>query len=265
MFYGKVIAGIIGYLVGGVIGLVIGVFVGHSFDKGLVRTFSFASPENIARIKNSFFETTFLLLGHLAKSDGRISQQEIDHAELIITQMGLDTEQRKRAIDLFKQGSAPEFQLEPAVSAFSQTCGAQKQLQQTLLLFLISMALADDHAIDDSELAALERTATLMGFGPAQLRALLNMAQAQEHFHQGPGAAAATGTTLKDAYMALGVSESATDKELKKAYRRLMSQNHPDKLIAQGVPENMLKIATEKSQEIVSAYDMIKKHRDRAS
>lgn len=262
MFYGKVIAGIIGLLVGGVIGLIVGIFVGHSFDKGLARTFSFASPENIARIKNSFFETTFLLLGHLAKSDGRISAQEIEHAELIITQMGLDAGQRKRAIDLFKQGAAPEFALQPTVEAFSATCGAQKKLKQTLLLFLISMALVDDHTIAASELAALERTATAMGFSSVELRALLNMAQAQEHFHQGPGS---TGTTLKDAYMALGISEDATDKELKKAYRKLMSQNHPDKLIAQGVPEDMIKIATAKSQEIVSAYDMIKKYRDAAS
>jgi DnaJ like chaperone protein len=264
MFYGKVIAGVIGLLVGGIIGLIVGVFVGHSFDKGLARTFSFASPENIARIKNSFFETTFLLLGHLAKSDGRISAQEVEHAELIITQMGLDAGQRKRAIDLFKQGAAPEFALQPTVEAFSITCGAQKKLKQTLLLFLISMALVDDHTIAATELAALERTAAAMGFSPAQLRVLLNMAQAQEHFHQGPGSSGSAGTTLKDAYMALGISEDATDKELKKAYRKLMSQNHPDKLIAQGVPEAMLKIATAKSQEIVSAYDMIKKYRDAA-
>ena len=136
MIFGKVIAGLIGLLVAGPIGLIVGVFIGHSFDKGLARTFSFASPENIARIKTSFFETTFLLLGHLAKADGRISRREIDHTELIITQMGLDGEQRERAIALFRKGAAPEFQLEPVLSAFSQACGAQKQLQQTLLLFL---------------------------------------------------------------------------------------------------------------------------------
>jgi DnaJ like chaperone protein len=274
MFYGKVIAGLIGLLVGGLFGLIIGVFIGHSFDKGLARTFGFASPENIARIKSSFFETTFLLLGHLAKADGRISQQEIDHTELIISQMGLDGAQRQRAIALFREGASPTFQLESTLSAFSQACGAQKQLQQTLLLFLISLALADDHSIDESEALAddhsideseqnaLQRIAILMGFSPAQLQQLLRMAQAQESFHGRSGAVASSGISLQDAYAALGVSEAVTDKELKRAYRKLMSQNHPDKLIAKGVPEDMIKIATAKSQEIHSAYEMIRKQRE---
>ncbi|MEH6580646.1 MAG: co-chaperone DjlA [Halioglobus sp.] len=261
MFYGKIIAGLIGLLVAGPIGLIFGIFIGHSFDKGLVRTFGFASPENIARIKTNFFETTFLLLGHLAKADGRISQQEVDHTELIITQMGLDGQQRKRAIELFQQGSAQDFQLESVISAFNQTCGAQKQLQQTLLLFLISLALADDHTIVDSEQAALQRIASLMGFSAGQLQQLLRMAQAQEQFHSRSGAASSSGISLSDAYVALGVDEGVTDKELKRAYRRLMSQNHPDKLIAKGVPEDMIKIATEKSQEIQSAYEMVRKQR----
>ncbi|MGJ8687769.1 MAG: DnaJ domain-containing protein, partial [Spongiibacteraceae bacterium] len=66
---------------------------------------------------------------------------------------------------------------------------------------------------------------------------------------------------LQDAYKAIGVEETASDAELKKAYRRLMSEHHPDKLIAKGVPEDMIKMATEKSQEIQAAYEMIKKSR----
>ena len=261
MFYGKIVAGLIGLLVGGGFGLVIGVFVGHSFDKALMRTLSLGSPENIARIQASFFETSFLLLGHLAKADGRISKQEIDHTEQIIAQMGLDGEQRQRAIELFHAGAAATFQLESIISGFNQTCGTQKQLQQTLLLFLISLALADDHNIEQSELRALTRIATLMGFSPAQLQQLLRMAQAQEHFHGHSSARGAGATNLEDAYAALGVSEGVSDKDLKRAYRKLMSQNHPDKLIAQGVPEHMIKIATEKAQEIQSAYEMIRKQR----
>ena len=260
MIYGKLIGGLIGLLVGGVFGLIVGVFIGHTFDRGLISTLRFGSPENIERIKTSFFETSFLLSGHLAKADGRVTQQEIDHIEQVFTQMGLSAEQRKRAIDLFRQGAAEDFQVEPVVAAFLDTCGPQRQLQQTMLLFLISLALADQ-TIEPGEHAALVRIATLMGLGSAQLEQLLRMAQAQDHFHGQGGYAAQPGTSLEDAYTALGVNNSVSDKDLKRAYRKLMSENHPDKLIAKGVPEDMIKLATERSQEIQAAYEMIRKHR----
>jgi len=260
MFYGKLIAGVLGLLLGGPIGLLIGLYVGHLFDRGLIKTLQFGSPENIERIQTSFFETTFLLLGYLAKADGRVSQKEIDHTEAIFSQMGLTGAQRTRAKDLFRTGASADFKLEQTISSFLHTCGPQKQLQQTLLLFLISLALADQ-AIDPSEHDALQRIAGLMGFSAAQLEHLLRMVQAQGHFHAG-GAAPSSATSLTDAYEALGISETATDKEVKRAYRKLMSENHPDKLIARGVPEDMIKIATEKSQDISGAYEMIRKHRN---
>ena len=268
MVFGKIIGGLIGLLVGGPIGLIIGLFIGHAFDRGLIHTLRFGSPENIERIKTSFFETTFLLSGHIAKADGRVSQQEIEHTEQLFIQMGLSAQQRTRAIELFRRGSGGDFQLEDTVNAFLQTCGPQRQLQQTLLLFLISLALADQ-TIEPAEHAALVRITTLMGMAPAQLEQLLRMAQAQDETSQlavrlgdGQGGfAAQPGTRLEDAYTALGVNSSINDKDLKRAYRKLMSENHPDKLIAKGVPEDMVKLATERSQEIQAAYEMIRKQR----
>jgi len=260
MFYGKLIGGLIGLLALGPVGLILGVIIGHLFDKGLVQTLRFASPENIARIKHSFFETTFLLSGYLAKADGHISKQEIDHTEAIISQMGLNGEQRKRAIELFQQGAGADFRVEPALSSFMETCRGQRQLCQTLLFFLISLALADQQ-MDQAEHDALQRIATLLGFQPAQFEQMLRMAQAQGHFHGSSGYGAQPGTSLDDAYEALGVTRDVEDKALKRAYRKLMSENHPDKLIAQGVPEDMIKLATERSQEIQAAYEMIKKSR----
>lgn len=262
MFYGKLVAGLIGLLVGGIIGLAIGVFIGHQFDRGLRRTMEANSPENIARLKERFFETIFLLLGHMAKADGRISQQEIDHTELLIRQMGLDARQRQRAIDLFKQGAAPEFDVQVTVAAFLELCGRQPQLRQTLLLFLVSLALVD-HGIEPEERRVLDNIAGLLGFSPQQLEQLLRMAQAQEQFHHRPGGGETAGgpDRLQAAYAALGVSPDVSDRDLKKAYRKLMSENHPDKLIARGVPDDMLKVATEKSQEITAAYELVSKHR----
>ena len=260
MFYGKIIGGLIGLVVAGPFGLLLGLAVGHAFDRGLVASLKFGSPENIQRIKASFFETTFLLSGHVAKADGRVSEQEVAHTEQVFQQMNLNEEQRKRAIELFRRGAATGFQVEPVISDFLQVCGPQRQLQQTLLLFLVSLAMAD-RTVEPAEQAALQRIAVLMGFGEARLEQLLRMARAQEQFHGSGGYAAQPGTSLEDAYTALGVAQSVSDRELKQAYRRRMSENHPDKLIAKGVPEDMIKLATERSQEIQAAYEMIRKQR----
>jgi DnaJ like chaperone protein len=260
MFYGKLVAGALGLLVGGPIGLVVGLFIGHSFDKGLVNTLQFGSPEKVEQITVSFFETTFLLLGYLAKADGHVSQSEIHHTESLFVQMGLNSTQQTNAKALFRQGAGKDFSLESTVTSFLQTCGHQKQLQQTLLMFLISLALSDQ-SIHKAEHDALAQTAQLMGFGAAQLEQLLRMVQAQGQFHGGAGGGSPA-SELKNAYAALGVSEADSDKVVKSAYRKLMSQNHPDKLIARGVPEDMIKIATEKAQDISGAYDLIRKHRE---
>ena len=91
------------------------------------------------------------------------------------------------------------------------------------------------------------------------------MARAQGQFHQGGERAGARGASaaldIDAAYAALGVDSSVSDRELKRAYRKRMSENHPDKLIARGVPEDMVRLATERSQEIQSAYEQVRRQR----
>jgi DnaJ like chaperone protein len=90
----------------------------------------------------------------------------------------------------------------------------------------------------------------------AQLEALLRAGGA------GPSARGApTRDRLADAYAALGVSEDASPAEIKRAYRKLISQNHPDKLAARGLPESMRAVAEERSREINAAYDLVKSAR----
>jgi len=266
MIIGKVIGTILGYLAGRWLGAILGFIAGHYFDKGLAGIRAAQPSQKVPLAQHPFFSTVFTTMGLLAKADGRISEQEIAVAERIMTQLGLSGDARAEAIALFKRGAAPEFQLEPQISLFLQQITFQPELKQTLLEYLLTFSLADNE-LHAEERDILRRIATYLGFDSRQFAQLLDMLQAQQRFHGQGGSYYSRGEPghatdeVADAYRALGVSASATDSEVKTAYRRLMSQHHPDKLIAQGVPESMLKVATEKTQEIQAAYDIIEKAR----
>ena len=257
--FGKLVAGAIGYMVAGVPGLLVGFFVGHIFDRGLTHSLSFGSPAQLQKVRQSFFETCFSLLGHVAKADGRVSAEEISQAELIMRQLGVQDQQRQAAIGFFQRGAAAGFQPQPVIASFREQCAAHRQLPQTLLVFLISMAVADGE-IASSEREVLQSCASFLGYSAAEFQHLLEMVQAQSHFHSG-STPPPNIDLLADAYLALGISPDCDDRSLKRAYRRLMSEHHPDKLIAQGVPEDMVRLGTEKSQEIQAAYELIRKQR----
>ena len=262
---GKVIAGIIGYLTLGFVGLLFGIAIGHAFDRGLWQALQAANPENLARMQKQFFATTFTLLGYVAKADGRVSEAEIAQAEGLFQQLRLNPAQRQDAIQRFKQGAEAGFDPRATITAFTSAIGVRRQAQSTLLMFLASMALADGR-LDGEEREALYIIAKQLGVPTPEVDRLLAMLSAQSRFHGTGGGYQPPGrspeTRLQDAYAALGVKESATDSEVKKTYRRLMSENHPDKLMAKGVPDEMLKMATERSQEISTAYEVIKDSRD---
>ena len=137
-------------------------------------------------------------------------------------------------------------------------CGHTKNLKDVLLVYLIVMAVADGH-LHPAEEALLTDIAAYLGYDQATFRHMMDMVMNQAHFG---GGQVTTAAALDDAYKALGVSKESSDAEVKRAYRKLMSQYHPDKLIGQGMPEDMVAMATEQSKEIQVAYDMIKKSRN---
>ncbi len=263
MYYGKVICGLLGFLAAGFGGCVIGLFVGHAFDRGLGLQFGTESLRNLEEIKRSFFENTFLLLGYIAKSDGRVSKIEIEHTEQIFHRLGLNSEQRQAAINLFQKGAAPGFDPSASVTKFREHTQRSVKLTQTLMTMLCTLALSDDH-IDSAELEALQYIGKLLGLGETNVNLLLRMVQAQARVEGDYASSRQYSEDVSDldnAYAALGILSSASDSEVKKAYRKLMSQNHPDKLIAKGVPEHMVKLATEKTQSIQTAYEAVTRSR----
>ncbi|MEO0443244.1 MAG: co-chaperone DjlA [Pseudomonadota bacterium] len=262
---GKLIGGIIGFIVANIIGAVIGVIIGHYFGKGLKPFITKESPEQLHAIQTGFFNTTFTLIGYLAKADGHISQEEIDQTQVLMDKMGLTADHKREAIRLFKIGAEPNFDPQHTVEAFRSLCGHRVQLKQMLIVYLVNTALADGKLHANEEIA-LRKIAEGLQFSSIVFEQLLKMLYAQESFshqqyQQGAYQHQPDSSELANAYTAVGVSESASDADIKKAYRKLMSQYHPDKLMGQGVPEDMIKVATEQSQEIQRAYDLIKKAR----
>ena len=259
---GKLVAGLIGFFTLGIVGLLFGIAIGHAFDRGLWQALQAASPDNLARSQKQFFDTTFTLLGYVAKSDGRVSEAEIAQAEAMFRQLRLNPTQRSSAIQHFREGAEPGFDPDATVTAFAARVGQRRQVQQTLFAFLASMALADGE-LAEPERAALHHIASLLGMPTQAVDRVVAMLVAQSRFHTGGGAGYSTGTPaprdrINDAYQALGVSASDSNEVIKKSYRRLMSENHPDKLIAKGVPDEMVKLGTARSQEISTAYEVIK-------
>ena len=229
-----------------------------------------STQQKSARRQAVFLETVFVLMGKLAKADGRVSEAEVAHVEEFIRKMGMSSEHRREAIQQFKRGAAPDFDMSATLAQFQHHCAGRFNLSQTLLVYLIVMALADGN-LKSVERGILEQIASQLGFNQNTFNHLLNMVLSQAQFsrqsssgyyqHSGNAGTQTSASSLTEAYRALGVQASATNQEVKRAYRKLMSQYHPDKLMGQGVPEDMIAVATEQAKEIQLAYDLIKKHR----
>ncbi len=266
MIIGKWIGASLGLMTGGFWGGLIGLFIGHIVDKSIdpVTRANFGAQQ--LKRQRAFFETTFSVMGHLAKADGRVSAPEIAQAEAIMVRSGLTDEHRQEAIRYFNQGVSADFELAATIERFVQQNGRNKGLAILLLEFLVSMALADGH-LHPTQQHILTTTARYLGFTALQFQRLLAMLMAQRNFTQGGHSNYSYTTSqnsaseLDKAYKALGVSHTVNDRDLKHAYRKLMGQHHPDKLASRGVPEEMLKMATQKAQEIQAAYALIKKER----
>ena len=250
----------------GIIGAILGVVVGSKFDKG-VRSARFAEPQE--RLQIAFFTTTFAVMGYVAKVDGHVSQNEIEYANFLMRNMSLDDDQRQTAIGLFQKGKENDFPLDEVLEQFRRECGRQQNIKRMFMEIQFQSAFADGR-MDAKENEALYYIADRIGFSREECQNLFDAAQAGSHrqsYQTGSHRQSyQTGThrqsyqtgSLNDDYKILGISSSASDDEVKRAYRRLMSRYHPDKLVSKGLPDEMIQNATEKTREIRSAYERIR-------
>lgn len=264
--WGKLIGFVIGLVVtrdfgGALIGLVIGHLV---FDSGFLSGLTHTGG------KDGYVEPLFAVMGALAKSDGRISEAEVATAEKLMARLELDALWRRRAIDAFNRGKAPGFNLAQALVDLRAWCLPRRSSVMPFLDMLCDMALADGPLTDD-KLQVLKRVAFSLRISEIQLVALLAMkgfswnagprngdwAHAGAYSQQ--GYRAAPRNNGPDPYAVLGVARDADERTIKRAYRKLISEYHPDRL--GNMPEDLRRRAEQRASEINAAWERIQSER----
>lgn len=247
------IGALIGAITGGFAGLIIGGLIGYGSSFVLRKMLS----GGLRIAQSQLIDSTFGVMGALCKADKVVTRDEIKAVEQVFTMFNLHGEQREQAKAAFNRGKQADFDLDAAVDQFARISRGRGPLLQ-LFLQVQCLAVAADGRIDDAEHTMLVRIARRLGLSDrdvAQLEALLRSATG------GPSAAGGMPSQdrLADAYAALGLTPDASAAEVKRAYRKLINQSHPDKLAARGLPESMRAVAEERSRELNSAYSLIKK------
>lgn len=250
---------LIGYAFGRFPGLLIGAAIGaFLFNRLRSRLLG-----KLQTIQSGFVDSVFAVMGALCKADGVVSRDEIQMAETMFVRFRLNEDQKARARTAFNRGKQPDFDLDGELRRFLQISGHQPAFLQMFLQVQVS-AVAADGVIHPAEHAMLVLIARGLGLPESQVDQLEAMLRGASGAHAGPGQRSAP-QQIEDAYKVLGVSPSVSDAELKKAYRKLMSENHPDKLAGKGLPESMREMAEERTREITNAYDILKEARSKGA
>jgi DnaJ like chaperone protein len=228
--WGKVSGAAAGLFVGGPVGAVVGAVVGHFFldqesDPGVTFTIAVVA-----------------LAGKMARADGVVSEQEF---EIFREAFGVPVQEEKNIRRIFNLARQDIAGFEYYATQIAKLFVGNPAMLEDVLDGLFEIAKADG-VLHPEEAKFLERVAEIFGFAPNEFRRIR-----ASHF----------APELTDPYVILGLAYSVDDNELKQTYRRLVRENHPDSLMARGVPPEFIKLATDKLAAINTAYEKIEQER----
>jgi len=252
---GKVVGGVLGMIALGPLGALLGVLLGHQLDEEAHEP----PPLADADVGEQFFRSAFRVMGHLAKSDGRVSEREIAAARAVMSQLNLNAAQVRAAIECFTAGKDARFDLDSELAALRESCAGRPDMLHIFLEIQVRAAIAGND-LGGPVSALLVRVASRLGISRVELAYI----EAALRVRRGSFSREATRDTtqqLGEAYRVLEIPATTSDEEVVMAYRRQLSRHHPDKLKANGLPDSMIEHAKERTQQIIEAYELIRERR----
>ncbi|TMO78586.1 co-chaperone DjlA [Pseudoalteromonas sp. S3776] len=283
--WGKILGFCFGFMFGKIFGAILGLYLGHLFDKSLKNDFDKAGGfsglfkgDDVNERQALFFSSCFAVMGHIAKSNGRVCEVHIKAASMFMDEMGLKGDERREAQHAFQSGKDSDFSIKETVHDFKERFAKRYDLLQLFLEIQIQMAFSDG-VLAEQEKQLLQEVSKQLGISKTHFAFILKRYQAEFSFRQqqqqyrqqqqgqssgyreGSGHHVPPNNSMNrsQALALLGLSSDATQRDIKVAYRKLMAQHHPDKLVSQGLPKHMMEVAVKKSQDIQAAYEYLKK------
>jgi len=256
---GTIFGALVGFLLTrSVTGALVGGLIGVLFDQSVGLGLSIPGSRPAASVSDIFFRTTFEMMGHVAKSDGRVSEAEIDAARGLMQELRLGPNEIGAAIECFRAGKSPAYDAGLRIEQLREACGLRFDLLAAFIELQLRAALAGN-GISPPARRILVRAAARLGMSELEFARMEAAVRARHGGAKtGAGSGGRTQRPLSECYAELDVAGGASDAEVTKAYRRQMSRHHPDKLVANGLPESMAEWAKEKTQRIQEAYEAIR-------
>ena len=248
---GTLIGAGVGFAIASIPGAMLGALLGQALDRRLhLQSWAHLWEKLGGRSVLRNDELLFVLLGRLAKSDGRVVDGHIQQARQEMRALEMTESAQRRAIAAFNRGKSGRDRLR----SYLRRLSAQPYAAEGVLRACWRMVWADGRA-GSSERELIAQWGKWLGWTPHQVQAL-----ASDYEPKRPSVSSAI--TYQDALRLLGVSATSEPAQLKRAYRRLLSRHHPDKIAGSGATALQVREATDKTRELHNAYTLIRERRD---
>lgn len=244
---GKLLGGALGFAMGGPLGAILGAAVGHGFDWSTrnMRLEYSGRIRPVERAQLTFFVATFSMLSKLSEADGYVSPEEMKVIDAFMRDdLGIDSESKEAAVRIFSTARSSPQSFEDFALQFYSEFHERPQLLLMLIDILVRVAVADGSLSPRKE-QMIRSAVSIFAIPEAQFAAIL----------------ARHSLKIDRYYRVLGSAREDSDGEIKRRYRRLVNEYHPDKIASKGLPEEFSRYASEKFREIQDAYDHVRSER----